>query len=240
MMSLYSATFASAMLVVAAFLAGCGGKQSSDAAAKPAGDAPVGVTFKAGKGLLIPSASAAYIGLETGDIAERTITSTNHFTARLYQSGKASGIVTREESALLRVGQPLTVAADTGESLPGRVVALRHDAVSGGMVEVLFELDEERARMTPGSFVTASVVVGKKEPVVSLPCSALLHTVEGWFVYTKSGERLIRAAVKVGVMNDEFAEITDGLYAGDVVALKPVMKLWLAELQAIRGGADND
>ena len=75
---------------------------------------------------------------------------------------------------------------------------------------------------------------------MSVPRSALLRTVEGWFVYTKSGDRLIRAAVKVGVMNDEFAEITDGLYAGDIVALKPVMKLWLAELQAIRGGADND
>ena len=64
--------------------------------------------------------------------------------------------------------------------------------------------------------------------------------VEGWFVYIRSGERLIRAAVKVGVTNAEFAEITDGLYPGDVVAPKPVMKLWLEELQAIRDGADND
>ena len=69
-----------------------------------------------------------------------------------------------------------------------------------------------------------------------LPRAALLQTAEGNFVYTVSGERFVRAAVKVGVLNDEFVEITDGLYAGDQVAAQPVMTLWLAELQSLRGG----
>jgi hypothetical protein len=230
------------VLIATALLVGCGEKASSGDAGKSSGGSavPTGVTFKAGKGLLIPPESAAYLGLEMGEIAERVLVSTNRFTARFYQSGKASGVVTAEEAALLRAGQPLSVALDTGESNPGRITGLHRDALLGGMVEVLFELADDNLRVAPGSFASASVTVGKPEAVVSVPRSALLRTVEGWFVYTKSGDRLMRAAVKVGVMNDDFAEITDGLYAGDVVALKPVMKLWLAELQAIRGGADND
>jgi hypothetical protein len=31
-------------------------------------------------------------------------------------------------------------------------------------------------------------------------------------------------------------QITDGLYAGDQVVVQPVMSLWLAELQSLRGG----
>ncbi len=46
----------------------------------------------------------------------------------------------------------------------------------------------------------------------------------------------MRAAVKLGAVNGEFAEVADGLYAGDQVVVKPVMTLWLSEIQALRGG----
>jgi multidrug efflux pump subunit AcrA (membrane-fusion protein) len=105
-----------------------------------------------------------------------------------------------------------------------------------GMVEVVVEILDGATSPSVGSFVTVIVPTGKEEKVVSVPRSALLRTSEGNFVYTVSGERFVRAAVKLGVVNGEFAEVADGLYAGDQIALKPVMTLWLAELQAIRGG----
>ena len=46
----------------------------------------------------------------------------------------------------------------------------------------------------------------------------------------------MRAPVKLGVVNHEFAEVTDGLYAGDQIVVQPVMTLWMAELQSLRGG----
>jgi hypothetical protein len=42
--------------------------------------------------------------------------------------------------------------------------------------------------------------------------------------------------VKLGAINHEWAEVTDGLYAGDQIVVSPVMTLWLAELQSLRGG----
>jgi multidrug efflux pump subunit AcrA (membrane-fusion protein) len=71
---------------------------------------------------------------------------------------------------------------------------------------------------------------------VTIPRAALLGCSEGHFVYTVSGEHLVRAAVKVGASTEEWVEIKDGLYAGDQVALQPVMSLWMTELAAIKGG----
>ena len=34
----------------------------------------------------------------------------------------------------------------------------------------------------------------------------------------------------------DFAEITEGLYAGDQIVTSPVNTLWMAELQILRGG----
>ena len=46
----------------------------------------------------------------------------------------------------------------------------------------------------------------------------------------------MRAPVKLGVVNEDRAEVTDGLYAGDRIVVRPVMALWLAELQSLRAG----
>lgn len=72
--------------------------------------------------------------------------------------------------------------------------------------------------------------------VTAVPRSSLLKTVEGWFVYAVNESFFVRTPVKVGAMNGEFAEITDGLYAGDQIVTAPVETLWMAELQILRGG----
>ena len=69
-----------------------------------------------------------------------------------------------------------------------------------------------------------------------MPRSSIFRTTEGDFVYTVNGEHFVRAPVKLGRVNHDFAEVTDGLYAGDQIVVQPVMTLWMAELQSIRGG----
>jgi multidrug efflux pump subunit AcrA (membrane-fusion protein) len=51
-----------------------------------------------------------------------------------------------------------------------------------------------------------------------------------------NGFYYVRTPVKVGASGGEHVEITDGLYAGDEIVVSPVMSLWLAELQVLRGG----
>jgi hypothetical protein len=63
-----------------------------------------------------------------------------------------------------------------------------------------------------------------------------LKTAEGYFAYVVNGDSLFRTKIGVGGQEGETVEVTDGLYTGDRVVLQPIMSLWLAELQAIRGG----
>ena len=52
----------------------------------------------------------------------------------------------------------------------------------------------------------------------------------------RNGKFFVRTPVTAGAMNDDHVEITEGLYAGDEVVTTPVMSLWMAELQVLRGG----
>jgi hypothetical protein len=45
--------------------------------------------------------------------------------------------------------------------------------------------------------------------------------------------------VRTGAESSEYIEITDGLYAGDIVVSNPVEMLYLIELRATKGGGHS-
>jgi len=245
-----------AVLVAVSALTGCGEKEKSVGAggdSEHAHEAEPGVSFNAKYGLLVPPATAKFIGLEVADVSERKVSAALTFGAQVYRAASearfastqgeaattalASGSVSATQAAWLRVGQPVTAAMNGAEAWPGRIAAMNHDLEkANGQVEVMVALTDAQARLSKGAFLSVSVALGGDQAVVSIPRSALLRTTEGDFTYTVSGERFVRTPVKLGVVNREFAEVTDGLFEGDKIVVQPVMTLWLAELQSIRGG----
>lgn len=237
--------------MTALVIAGCGQKDGDSHAH---GEAEVGVTFNAKKGLLVPTATAKFIGLQIADVEERKIASAFQFSAQVYRAASevqfvslqpnstpaalASGNVSPADAAKLNEGQTVSVQSGAGEvSLPGRIVALKRGLEkASGQVEVLLAVSDGQSLLAPGGSVSVTVSFGGEKSVVSVPRSALFRTTEGDFIYTVSGDHFVRAPVKLGVINHEFAEITDGLYAGDQIVVQPVMTLWMAELQSLRGG----
>ena len=234
-------------------IAGCGHNHGDGHAHEP-GEAEVGVTFNAKKGLLVPPETAKFIGLQVADVEERKIAAALHFSAQVYRAGNeaklvslqpgaapdalASGNVSAVEAASLTEGQTVSVqGADEGTALPGRIVTLKRDLEkASGQVEVLLAISDSQHPLAAGAFLSVTVLLGGEKSVVSVPRSAVFRTTEGDFVYTVSGDHFVRAPVSLGVVNHEFAEVTAGLYAGDQVVVLPVMTLWLAELQSLRGG----
>ncbi len=71
---------------------------------------------------------------------------------------------------------------------------------------------------------------------VLVPVQALLRNSEGVFVFVQNGQRWLRTEVKPGIESNGMIQIADGLLEGDVIAIAGVWGLWLAELQAIKGG----
>lgn len=234
-------------------IAGCGPKES-DSQGHESGEAEVGVTFNAKKGLLVPPATAKFIGLQVAEVEERRIAATFQFSAQVYRSANearfaslqsdgasaalASGNINAADAAKLREGQTVSVRnVQDGVLLPARIVSLmRHLEEASGQIEVALAISDAQQPLAAGAFVSVIVPFGGEKNVVSVPRSTVFRTTEGDFVYTVSGEHFVRAPVKLGVANNEFVEITDGLYAGDQIVVQPVMTLWMAELQSLRGG----
>jgi multidrug efflux pump subunit AcrA (membrane-fusion protein) len=243
--------------VTALVIAGCGHKDG-DRLAHESGDAEpaheAGVTFNAKQGLLVPPATAKFIGLQVADVEERKIAAAFHFSAQVYRAASetqfaslqpsrkpdalASGNVSPVDAAKLSEGQTVSVRrGDSGVALPGRIVTLKRDLEkASGQVEVLLAVSDAQPPLASGAFLSVTVPLGGNKNVLSVPRSALFRTTEGDFVYTVSGEHFIRTPVRLGVVNPEFAEVTDGLYAGDQIVVQAAMTLWLAELQSLRGG----
>lgn len=212
------------------------------------------VSFNAKKGLRVPPETAKFIGLQVADVEERKIAAAFQFGAHVYRAANeaqfaslqpssppdalASGNISPVDAAKLREGQTVSVQSGEGEvSLPGRIVTLKRDLEkASAQVEALLAIADGQQPLASGALVSVTVPLGGEKSVVSVPRSALFRTTEGDFVYTVSGDHFMRAPVKLGVVNHEFAEVTDGFYAGDQIVVQPVMTLWMAELQSLRGG----
>lgn len=217
----------------------------------PAAHAGEGVTFKEGKGLLIPADTAKFIGLETEDVAEKSVSSSLAFDATVYRAAAnaqiastqpaaskisfATAALDQSQSTNLVRGQAVNVMAKAGP-LTGRVSEINSIGGPGATREVLVSIDDEKHILQVGEKVSVTVALGKERSAVVIPKSALLRTAEGAFVYTVNGDYFLRAPIKTGVAQDGIVEITDGLYSGDQVVTTSVMTLWMAELQSIRGG----
>lgn len=260
-MNRFSAIIITTFATLSMFLAtGCSPKhETASAHAEEAhddhehGHEEEGVTFLAKKGLSIPKETAEFIGLELADVEERTVKATMEFGAQVYRAASeaqyasakpmaaaatlATAFVGKEVAQHLKQGQEITGIISDGKTLSGRITEVnRSFEKTSGQAEVLLALNDPDASLKRGAFVTVQVPNGSDKTVVSIPKSAILKTTEGYFAYTVSGEHFVRASIKLGSINENFAEVTDGLYAGDQIVIKPVMTLWMAELQAIRGG----
>jgi hypothetical protein len=233
-----------AALALAITLASCGhkaddGHEHAGSGAEP--PAAMGVTFNPKSGLLIPADTAKFIGLETVDVFERSVSVTREIPARVFRTAKinepralASAVLSAVDATFLQPG--LTGTTATG-ALAAAVMRLeRTQEPQNGWVEAILQVDDAVRSLPEGGFITLRFTEHSTNAVPAVPLAALLHTTTGDFVYTMNGEHFVRAAVKLGRMDGEFAEITEGIYAGDKVVVHPVMTLWMTELHNVNGG----
>jgi multidrug efflux pump subunit AcrA (membrane-fusion protein) len=206
----------------------------SDSAASPSPEtesAPEnGAQYKEGKGVTLTPLMAQSIQLQTAEVQEEVIAHSYSATLQATQIGsEASGWLTEEQASQVQTGMIVELG-----TTKGRVLRMEKSPfVALGDYEVIVTTDEI---LHPGAALTATFRFPAGDAVTSIPKSALLTTAEGTFVYAENDEYFLRTPVQVGAINEDHVEIIDGLYTGDVVVTTPVMSLWLAELQILRGG----
>ena len=215
---------------VLAVLPSCTESEASAATERPPEN---GAQFKKGEGLSLTEEMARSIGLQTADVEEQKITPRLKFTLQPRAgTNEAIGWLTASEAEKIQPGEVVEISGSPVST--GKVRSIAKHALSALVdFEVTVTADTE---MEGTKEVEASVILPETEAAASIPRSALLSTAEGHFVYATNGKFYVRTPVKVGVTNDDHVEVTEGLYAGDVVVTAGVNSLWMAELQVLRGG----
>lgn len=220
-------------IVLAAMLAGCGGKKASstdehgDAHAHEGGPAPA--SFKEGQGLQLAVETAKAVGVKTAEVEERKLAHVFQVTASVFDAGPPARATTLV---------PPEIADELERHPPSeaKILTVRRDISSAlTQVEVVLGLPG-----SPAIGTTLEVTLrGPERTALAVPRSAVLRTATGTFVYVSNGAYLLRTPVKTGTSDGAFTEIADGLYTGDAVVTGGVEQLWLTELRLTKGGGHS-
>lgn len=232
---------------------GCSHNPSISSEQKEEAHELVGIGFKEGKGVELSEQTKKSLGFEIVEVSEEKISSAITIPIQIYREANTNvisnnakpnraygtGVVTLDQAKQIEVGQAVTLElTESGiEKVEGRLIRINKSFQPAlGGIEVLVEIPDQQHRFNIGTMFQAHLTGKKSESVTAIPTSALLKTANGKFVYVVNGKHLFRTPVKTGTESGDFIEITDGLYPGDQVARKPVLDIWMAELQAIKGG----
>jgi hypothetical protein len=194
-----------------------------------------GAQFKEGRGLDITDEMKRAIGLQTSEVAEEKLTPTVSVSLDTVQPHSACGWITPEQASLIQPGMEAVLTnpsmATTYKGVVERVERMPLGKLGDHEVTIT-----SKETLPAGSPLTATFQGAETGVVPVVPTSALFKTAEGSFVYAVNDGFYVRTRVMTGPSDGKLVEITDGLYSGDEIVTTPVMSLWMAELQVLRGG----
>jgi multidrug efflux pump subunit AcrA (membrane-fusion protein) len=128
----------------------------------------------------------------------------------------------------VKVGQPATVVADsTGETLTGTVVSISAVPVTASSTSTSATSDyrliigfaSPPVNLGIGSTGSVSIVTGTVTAVMAVPTSAVATAGTRHTVVVPDGDATKDVAVEVGVIGDQWTQITSGLALGQSVVL---------------------
>lgn len=147
---------------------------------------------------------------------------------------EASAAVPEHLAGKLSKGQKaiIRLQAFPGEEIEAEMAHLAVEAdSSAGTINAAFHLPNPDMKLRPGMRAEFSIVIGKREGIMSIPREAVQGDPSNRFVYIKDYElkhAFMKVPVGVGAQNDRFVEILRGLNPGDEVVTKGAYSLAFA------------
>ena len=210
---------------------GCGKKATETAQTEEGSEEGGGVAFKEGSGLALNADVIRALGLQTAETEERPPSAEVKLLAQVFATTPqilATASVSETEAARLEK------QGSTGAKL---IRVDRTSFTATRRVDAIFAVERNPAPKI-GDFIELALVETSRA-VLTVPRSAILDAATGTFVYVVNGANYLRTPVMLDSSAGDYVEITDGLYAGDVVVTTPVNQLWLAELRLTKGGGHS-
>ena len=117
----------------------------------------------------------------------------------------------------LAVGDSLTVekSGNTYNAVIDEINTMVDD--STGMFKVEAQLADTDNNAATGSTVKLTVTTGKAENVMTIPVDAVYYSGGKAYVYLYEDGKAKKASIEVGINDDDYVEVTDGLSTDDLV-----------------------
>jgi len=88
-------------------------------------------------------------------------------------------------------------------------------------VRVIIGFDNGKAQLRPGTRVDVNIIVAERADTQAVPERAVFRKDDQWMVFVVRDGRAELTPVSLGLRNDQWAEIVQGLAPGDVVITEP-------------------
>ncbi len=158
---------------------------------------------------------------------------------------KVTFYVTQRMLENLSVGDTLTVekSGKTYDAVINEINTMVDDAT--GLFKIEAQLADADDAAT-GSTVKLTVTTGKAENVMTIPVDAVYYSGGKAYVYLYEDGKAKKASIEVGINDDDYVEVTDGLSADDLVVstwsnnLYEGADIQLAGSSESAGGQDAD
>lgn len=143
------------------------------------------------------------------------------------------GDIPEDREGMIRKGQEVRVRVSTypDQVFTGRINYIA-DVVNPEKrtIHLWSAVANPERKLKPGMFARVSVITKKGNEVVAVPIRALLEEGMERFVFVQNGEEFIRQTVALGVRDDQYVEVTEGLMPGDQVVVRGNQQLMLAQM----------
>lgn len=137
--------------------------------------------------------------------------------------------VDETDIARLEVGQKTNITFDpiAGRTFQGKVISVAPSAaIQSGVATYLVSISiPDAGPIRPGMTGNASIVYGEKENALLVPNRAIRTQGRNRVVEVAVGDQRELRQVTVGVTNDQFSEVTEGLAEGDKVVIQATRSL---------------
>ncbi|HEY1048096.1 MAG TPA: efflux RND transporter periplasmic adaptor subunit [Prosthecobacter sp.] len=131
----------------------------------------------------------------------------------------------------------IKVAALPSEKFDGKLFRFGTSADrASGTIDAVFRLTNPGGLLRSDMRAEFSIVLGKRNNVVSVPRAALQGEASGRFVYVKDfdlSNAFVKTPVQVGEMNDRYVEVTSGLLPADEVVTRGAYSLSFAGASSV-------
>ena len=126
----------------------------------------------------------------------------------------------------------ISIAALPGLLVEGELLRLGTVVDSeSGTIGAVFVLPNPESQIRPNMRAEFSIVIGKREQVLSVPRKALVGDHLGQSVFVKDfdlPDTFVKSSVKTGMRNDRYVEILNGMFPGDEVVSRGAYALAFA------------